>query len=219
MIAKVTDIYRCHWCESLNNAAELEWCLCTTTRPSLVCRGCKRCFCAAPEHVKRTFWSLASADLIARQWQAAHKSAPQNAAPPQTLVRPVILVVDDSKVIHTVVETILSGFEGTILHAHNGADALRIARSVRPEILLTDALLPGLDGRDVARLLKSDPSTAHIRVVVMTALYKGQRYRAEAFRDFKVDAYVEKPVTAAELRGTIDEMLALATAAPESIAS
>ena len=218
MIVKVTDIYRCHWCEALNNAAELEWCLCATTRPSLVCRACKRCFCAAPDDFKRKFWSLASADLIAHQWQAAHKSSPQSATP-QTLTRPVILVVDDSKVIHTVVDTILSNFSGTILHAHDGAEALRIARSVRPEILLTDALLPGLDGRDVARLLKSDPATANIRTIVMTALYKGQRYRNEAFREFKVDAYIEKPVTAAELRSVVDEMLALVTAAPESMAS
>jgi CheY-like chemotaxis protein len=74
--------------------------------------------------------------------------------------------------------------------------------------MLTDALLPGLDGRDVVRFLKNDPSTSSIRTIVMTGLYKGQKYRNEAFRDFMVDGYIEKPVGAAELRRVTGEMLA-----------
>jgi CheY-like chemotaxis protein len=120
---------------------------------------------------------------------------------------PVILVVDDSKVIHAVVDAILRDFEGSIVHAHDGSEGFRMARLIQPDILLTDALLPGLDGRDVVRLLKSDPATAGIRTIIMTALYKGQRYRAEAFREFLCDAYIEKPVSAAYLRAVIDEML------------
>jgi CheY-like chemotaxis protein len=126
---------------------------------------------------------------------------------PDSIPRPVILVIDDTKVIHTVIDTIFAGFEGTILHAYNGADGFRMARAIHPEVLLTDALLPGLDGRDVVRLLKSDPSTAGIRSIVMTALYKGARYRNEAFSNFLCDEYIEKPVSAARLRAVVAEML------------
>ncbi len=212
------DYYRCHWCSTLNNAAALEWCLCATSQPTLVCAGCNRCFCTAPNEVRDAFWESASATLVANRWMAAHQSAP-NRADARTLHRPVILVVDDTKVIHTVVDTILAGFSGSILHAYDGADALRIARAVIPEILLTDALLPGIDGRDVARLLKAHPATAAVRTIVMTALYKGSRYRNEAFRDFKVDAYIEKPVTARELRNVIEQMIDTKTRDQEPIAS
>lgn len=130
----------------------------------------------------------------------------------------MLLVVDDVKTIHTVVDTILSGFFGTIVHAYNGADAFRIARTIRPDVLLTDALLPGLDGRDVVRLLKADPATASIKTIIMTGLYKGLRYRNEAFRNFKVDAYLDKPVGSTELRTVIAELLETITPA-DAIAS
>lgn len=122
--------------------------------------------------------------------------------------RPILLVVDDVKTIHTVVDTILTGIFGTIVHAYHGAEAYRIARTILPEVLLTDALLPGIDGRDVVRLLKSDPATAGIQTILMTGLYKGLRYRNEAFRDFHVDAYLEKPVGSAELRSVVLQLLA-----------
>jgi CheY-like chemotaxis protein len=135
------------------------------------------------------------------------------------LRRPILLVVDDMRVIHTIVDHMLRDFPGTILHAYDGGEAMRIARDVRPDILLADALLPGIDGRDVARLLKSNPATAHVRAIVMTAFYKGLRYRTEAIRDFLVDAYIEKPMTATQLREVVGEMLQLIGSEAESIAS
>jgi CheY-like chemotaxis protein len=182
------------------------WCLCAASQRTLVCSHCQRCFCTAPDAVKSAFWDLASAALVSRRWQAGKPAAP---TPLDAAHRhgPVILVVDDSKVIHALVDAILSNFEGSIVHAHDGSEGFRMARLIHPDILLTDALLPGLDGRDVVRLLKSDPTTADIRTIIMTALYKGQRYRAEAFREFRCDAYIEKPVSAAHLRAVIDQML------------
>jgi CheY-like chemotaxis protein len=214
------DLYRCHWCTSLNNAMSADWCLCATAQRTLVCASCKRCFCAAPEAVRKQFWELASADLVARRWQAGKQSSQPAAAEVDSETLPVILVVDDTKVIHTVVDTIFAGVGVKILHAYNGAEGFRMARSIHPEILLTDALLPGLDGRDVVRLLKSDPATADIRAIVMTGLYKGLRHRSEAFREFLCDAYIEKPVGAAHLRAVVAEMLEKSgSTVPEALAS
>jgi CheY-like chemotaxis protein len=210
-----TNYYRCHWCSSINDALTAEWCLCAAAQRTLVCSGCDRCFCTAPERVNRKFWELASAELVARRWQASRQTfQPATVEKPMDVGRPVLLVVDDVKTIHTVVDTILTPFFGTIIHAYSGSEALRIARTVRPDIMLTDALLPGLDGRDVVRFLKNDPSTSSIRTIVMTGLYKGQKYRNEAFRDFMVDGYIEKPVGAAELRQVIRETLEKITPVP-----
>lgn len=219
MTNTAADLYRCHWCASLNDAKTAEWCLCATAQRTLVCASCQRCFCAAPDAVRNQFWALASADLVLRRWQVG-KQAPAAATPSDSLQRPAILVVDDTKVIHTVVEAIFAGTGLTILHAYDGAEGFRMARAIHPEVLLTDALLPGLDGRDVVRLLKSDPATAGIRAIVMTGLYKGLRHRNEAFREFLCDAYIEKPVSAAHLRAVVAEMLEKGgSTVPEALAS
>lgn len=213
------DLYRCHWCASLNDAKTAEWCLCATAQRTLICASCQRCFCAAPENARKQIWASASADLTLRRWQTG-RQATSPATTTESLQRPAVLVVDDTKVIHTVVEAIFAGTGMTILHAFDGANGLRMARAIHPEVLLTDALLPGLDGRDVVRLLKSDPATAGIRGVVMTGLYKGLRHRNEAFREFFCDAYIEKPVSAAQLRAVVAEMLEKSgSPVPEALAS
>lgn len=126
--------------------------------------------------------------------------------------RPAILVIDDDRTIHKLVERVLQNFPGTILHAHDGVEGLRMAREIRPELVLTDALLPKLDGREIALRLKSDPATRVIKVVVMTALYKGTRYRIEAINSFGVDEYIEKPVDPARLRKLAEDAEEIAMA-------
>ena len=126
--------------------------------------------------------------------------------------RPTILVIDDDRTVHKLVERALHDFSGTLFHAYDGVEGLRIAGELRPELVLTDALLPKLDGREVALRLKSDPATRAIKVVVMTALYKGSRYRIEAINSFGVDEYLEKPVAPAHLRKLAEEAEAMAMA-------
>ncbi len=122
-----------------------------------------------------------------------------------TIRRPAILVIDDDRTVHKLVERALQNFPGTLLHAHEGVEGLRMARELRPELVLTDALLPKLDGREIALRLKSDPATRAIKVVLMTALYKGTRYRIEAINSFGVDEYIEKPVDPTRLRKLAEE--------------
>jgi CheY-like chemotaxis protein len=131
---------------------------------------------------------------------------------PTMIRRPAILVIDDDRTVHKLVEGALHHFNGTLFHAYDGAEGLRIAGELRPELVLTDALLPKLDGRELALRLKSDPSTRAIKVVVMTALYKGTRYRIEAINSFGVDEYIEKPVAPTRLRRLAEEAEAIALA-------
>lgn len=121
--------------------------------------------------------------------------------------RPTILIIDDDKLVHAIIDRVLNGYDALVLHAHDGAEGLRIAQEVRPDLIITDALLPKIDGREVAKAVKIDPETARTRVVVMTALYKGIRYRNEAFRDFLVDGYLEKPLTATKIHEAIGATL------------
>ena len=121
--------------------------------------------------------------------------------------RPLILIVDDDRVVHSIFARALASFPGTIIHAHDGQQALAIARAARPDLLITDALLPGLDGRVVAKTLKTEPATSTMRVAIMTGLYKGVRYRNEALNDFCADFYLEKPVSADKLWEVIENTI------------
>ena len=119
--------------------------------------------------------------------------------------RPVIVVVDDDRLIHSIIGRALADFEGTVIHANDGLSALHIATETNADLVITDALLPKLDGRELARQLKTNPATTHCKVVVMTALYKGANYRMEARRDFKVDEYLYKPVLPSTIRSLASE--------------
>jgi CheY-like chemotaxis protein len=203
---KRTDVYRCPSCKSVNFAAENEWCLCTGADPSLLCRTCGRCFCSAPRNWQQLFWVTATTELVANR-RARRVAAPALRAVQNEHIPPVLLLVDDDRTVHTIVERVLEGFPGTLLHAYDGPDGLRMARQVKPDLVLTDAFLPGLDGRELARIVKLEQERRPQKVVVMTALYKGTRYKNEAFRHFLVDGYLEKPITAARLRALVETML------------
>ncbi|HEX6098010.1 MAG TPA: response regulator [Thermoanaerobaculia bacterium] len=212
-----SNLYRCYHCVHLNDAARNEWCLCTGGENTPVCRACGRCFCAAPKAWRLDFWRLATADAAARRRDHRNPAASPKAAAglPD---RPVILLIDDDPIVHAIAGRVLesSGLTGTLLHAHDGRTGLETAQRVVPELVLTDALLPLLDGRDLSRTLKGDPRTAHVPIVVMTALYKGVRYRLETLRNYHADRFLEKPVSAETLRTVVAEMLALRPAAVAS---
>jgi CheY-like chemotaxis protein len=200
------DVYRCHSCAAMNVAADSDWCLCTGVERTLMCSKCGRCFCDAPAAWKRDFWRDASTVLIERR-----KGIVEEILPPQVVeahpARPVILLIDDDKVVHVVVPRVLAGFHGTLLHAYDGAEGLLMAQTARPDLVITDALLPKIDGRQIAHLLKDSPDTCRTKIVVMTAVYKGAHYKAEAIRKFGVDEFLEKPINAGMFRLIVEKMI------------
>jgi CheY-like chemotaxis protein len=60
-----------------------------------------------------------------------------------------------------------------------------------------------MEGREMCRLLKADPETREIKIIVMTSLYKGQKYRSEAMSEFGADGYLGKPLSPELLATTL----------------
>jgi CheY-like chemotaxis protein len=207
-------VYRCEFCGASNVASDNRWCACGIGN-SLICAGCGQCFCAASAEWRSDFWSHAPEPLRARQ--LVQPSEGKSEDPYARFARPFILVVDDDSVVHSIFSRVLASFPGTVLHARDGHQALAIARKARPDLLLTDALLPGLDGRVVAKTLKMEPATMSMQVAVMTGLYKGTRYRNEAIQQFSTDVYLEKPVTTARLWDVIEQTLRISRPVPPAI--
>lgn len=81
-----------------------------------------------------------------------------------------ILVVDDIRTNVKVLEAKLSSEYYEVITASNGKEALEQATKSRPDLILLDVMMPGMDGFEVCRRLKADPETAHIPVVMVTAL-------------------------------------------------
>lgn len=104
----------------------------------------------------------------------------------------VVLIVDDVPENLALLHDALDDAGYTVLVATDGPSALARAASARPDIVLLDALMPGMDGFEVARRLKAAPETAAIPVVFMTALTETEHVVA-AFGAGGID-YVTKPI-------------------------
>ena len=102
-----------------------------------------------------------------------------------------ILVVDDEKAILEFIQFNLeqSGFQVTTVKT--GETALKKARSIEPDLVVLDLMLPGIDGLDVCRILKSDKETEDIFVIMLTA--KGSEEDIVKGLELGADDYLTKP--------------------------
>ena len=100
---------------------------------------------------------------------------------------PTVMVVDDTDAVRIVLrmQLIILGYR--VLEARNGAEAVKLGRQERPDLVLMDIAMPVLDGLEATRLLCSSPETGDIPVVALTAFadYEcRQRAAAAGCRDF-----------------------------------
>jgi CheY-like chemotaxis protein/DNA-binding CsgD family transcriptional regulator len=109
----------------------------------------------------------------------------------------LVLIVDDVPDNLAVLHDALDESGYTVLVATSGEQALQRAAQARPDIVLLDAMMPGIDGFEVARRLKADTATAHIPIVFMTGLTDTEHLVA-ALEAGGVD-YVTKPIKAKEV--------------------
>lgn len=117
-----------------------------------------------------------------------------------------VLVVDDNPINLKLVRVVLTG-EGYDVHAAKDAeDALVLMQSVRPRLILMDLQLPGMDGFELTRRLKSDPATSDILVLAVTS-YAMKGDEQKAF-DAGCDGYLPKPIDTVALPGIVARYLA-----------
>ena len=109
----------------------------------------------------------------------------------------LVLIVDDVPDNLAVLHDALDESGYTVLVATNGEQALARAAQARPDVVLLDAVMPGLDGFEVARRLKADAATAHIPIIFMTGLTETEHLVA-ALEAGGVD-YVTKPIKPKEV--------------------
>jgi len=116
-----------------------------------------------------------------------------------------ILVVEDQEDNRQILRDLLASSGFLMIEAHDGQQALAMARSQRPDLILMDIQLPVVDGYEATRSIKRDPELKHIPVIAVTSYaLSGDEERA---REAGCDAYVAKPYSTRHLLAKIGQFL------------
>ncbi len=117
-----------------------------------------------------------------------------------------ILIIDDEKDFCHMVKVNLQGLgDYEVRVANSGPAGLQAASADRPDLVLLDIMMPGMDGLEVLKRLKQNLGTLHIPVLMLTAV-KDSETKEKAVRLYD-EGYIEKPIQMEELKARIDKAL------------
>lgn len=119
--------------------------------------------------------------------------------------RTTVLIADDNADIRAYVRSHLCD-RYRVLEASDGDQALVVARESTPDLIVSDVMMPGLDGVELVRALRTDAETDFIPVILLTA--KAEQANIQDGLDAGADDYVVKPFVAATLRARVDNLIA-----------
>ena len=118
---------------------------------------------------------------------------------------PTVLVIDDNADIRTYVKSLLSK-DYRVLDAADGATGIRLAMKYVPDVIVSDVMMPGMDGVECCRRLKSELQTSHIPVILLTACSLDEQ-RIQGY-DGGADSYISKPFNSQLLLSRVRNLIA-----------
>lgn len=116
-------------------------------------------------------------------------------------MNPTILIIEDDEAISQTVERALTRQGYQVLSAADGDEGLALARSAKPDLILLDLMLPGLDGFEITRRLRRDGEGALVPILMMTA--RRQDEDLVSGLSAGADDYIKKPFSLAELTARV----------------
>ncbi len=114
-----------------------------------------------------------------------------------------VLVVDDERQIRDLLNEFLTGEGYEVLLASNGEEAIELAETEYPDVILLDVKMPGFDGIEVCKRLKAEPKTQFVPVIMITGYIDNKMVAIEA----GVDDFVNKPIDLVELAVRVKSIL------------
>jgi CheY-like chemotaxis protein len=120
---------------------------------------------------------------------------------------PLILAVEDDADIYEVYSELLASAGYSVIGASNGIEAVETALQHLPDLIVMDIALPGRNGFDVARMLRSDPRSRHIGILALTGFV--QKSFVDLAREVGCDAFLPKPCALSTLLAEVDRLLRL----------
>jgi twitching motility two-component system response regulator PilG len=118
-----------------------------------------------------------------------------------------VLLVDDTRTLLSLIQVYLMGWQIEFVEAKDGLEGLAKARETRPDLIVSDVRMPGMDGFELCAAVRADPDLFQTPIVLLTSLNddtsrkKGKLVGASAF--------LTKPVSVDELRRTVGTLLKL----------
>ncbi len=118
---------------------------------------------------------------------------------------PRVLVIDDEPINHQLVAHALEALKCELHFAENGKDGVAKARNVKPDVIITDVMMPEINGYEVTRLLRREAEFSSIPILVLTA-QAGLQDKLKSF-EAGADDHLTKPFEAAELAARVTSLL------------
>lgn len=162
---------------------------------------------------------LGTKDL--REAQKLAKSAASPSIPLQEIKKTgaTILVVDDDATIRTLLEDALKSKNYTVLTAARGREAVQKIQTVRPDLILLDAMLPEIHGFTICKTLKDSQKYRDIPVMIITAVYTGWRFAMDVKDNYGANDVLEKPFKIQDVLIKVKQLLEESASAPDDIVS
>ncbi|MBP5419765.1 MAG: response regulator [Bacteroidales bacterium] len=118
--------------------------------------------------------------------------------------KPIMLVVEDNEeILKYIAESFENQFE--VCTATNGTEGLNIARKTLPDIIISDIMMPEMDGTEMCQILKSDVTTSHIPIILLTAKNSTEA-RTDGYQK-GADSYLTKPFSASVLQSRVENLI------------
>lgn len=114
-----------------------------------------------------------------------------------------ILLVDDMRNFLDLETSFLRRTTSSLIFANTGVEAIRIAREKRPDLIMLDIEMPEMNGMEACRILKSDPNTQHIPIIMVTTLAK----RRDECLKLGANDFLVKPITEESFLGAITRLV------------
>ena len=117
-----------------------------------------------------------------------------------------VLVADDHPPVIIIIRKVLEGGGFSVLSARTGDECLAAVHAEQPDLVILDLVMPGMDGMEVLRILRQDPDTRYLPVIVLTA----RRGDGDVLNGWLGGAgrYLTKPFRTEELVAAVEEVLA-----------
>ena len=159
---------------------------------------------AQPDTIATTaLHTLAASTLPA----VAAAAPPAETVPAEAAEADVVLIIEDNDDVREFIRATLAPAGYRLLLAEDGVAGVALARAEVPDLVVSDLMMPGLNGYEVCAALKTDPATSHVPVVLLTAR-SGDEAKLEGL-ETGADAFLAKPFNPRELRAQVRNLLAL----------
>lgn len=130
----------------------------------------------------------------------------------------VVLIVDDDEAMRSLHKKVLEPFGCALLETGDGKEALALARDARPDLMILDAMLPGMHGFEVCRAIKGDPELRRTAVLIVSGIHTRWNVGVDVAEVYGADGFFAKPFRVDELGRAVRRCLMLGGGGEEALA-